>query len=134
MLVGAKLRQVNRSSAGPGGNTGTLSSGRRPRPGRPASASQATAALVRIVDRYRDETSAPERLLTCRQISDPDRLTAYNPTPADVVAAVQSQNIQSALGRIGAAPMPGHQQLRHNGTRRRLSAFRACIYSPYVLS
>jgi hypothetical protein len=95
---------------------------------------QATAALVRIVDRYRDETSAPERLLTCRQISDPDRLTAYNPTPADVVAAVQSQNIQAALGRIGAARMPGHQQLRHNGTRRRLSAFRACIYSPYVLS
>jgi len=33
---------------------------------------QAMAALVRIVDRYRDATSAPERLLTCRQISDPD--------------------------------------------------------------
>ena len=37
---------------------------------------------------------------------DPDRLTAFNLTPADVVTAVQSQNVQAALGRIGAAPTP----------------------------
>jgi HAE1 family hydrophobic/amphiphilic exporter-1 len=43
---------------------------------------------------------------------DPDRLTAFNLTPADVVAAVQSQNIQAALGRIGSAPTPEHQQLQ----------------------
>src|SRR5438105_3700754 len=43
---------------------------------------------------------------------DPDRLTAFNRTPADVVAAVQSQNVQAALGRIGAAPSPQHQQLQ----------------------
>src|SRR5882724_5513456 len=43
---------------------------------------------------------------------DPDRLTAFNLTPADVVAAVQSQNIQAALGRIGGAPTPEHQQLQ----------------------
>jgi hydrophobic/amphiphilic exporter-1 (mainly G- bacteria), HAE1 family len=43
---------------------------------------------------------------------DPDRLTAFNLTPADVVAAVQSQNVQAALGRIGAAPSPQHQQLQ----------------------
>src|SRR5216110_3736585 len=30
---------------------------------------------------------------------DPDRLTASNLTPADVVAAVQSQNVQAAVGR-----------------------------------
>ena len=36
---------------------------------------------------------------------DPDRLTAFNLTPADVVTAVQSQNVQAALGRIGAAPI-----------------------------
>src|SRR5262249_16815895 len=34
---------------------------------------------------------------------DPDRLTELNLTPNDVIAAVQSQNIQAALGRIGAA-------------------------------
>ncbi len=43
---------------------------------------------------------------------DPDRLTAFDLTPADVVAAVQSQNVQAALGRIGAAPTPQQQQLQ----------------------
>src|SRR5215211_3640918 len=43
---------------------------------------------------------------------DPDRLTGLNLTPADVVAAVQSQNVQAALGRIGAAPTPQRQQIQ----------------------
>jgi hydrophobic/amphiphilic exporter-1 (mainly G- bacteria), HAE1 family len=43
---------------------------------------------------------------------DPDRLTAYNLTPADVVAAVQSQNIQAAAGRVGAAPTEQRQQVQ----------------------
>src|SRR4051795_4531539 len=43
---------------------------------------------------------------------DPDRLTAMNLSPADVVAAVQSQNVQAALGRIGAAPTPARQQIQ----------------------
>ncbi len=43
---------------------------------------------------------------------DPDRLTAFNLTPADVVTAVQSQNIQAAVGRIGSAPTPKTQQLQ----------------------
>jgi HAE1 family hydrophobic/amphiphilic exporter-1 len=43
---------------------------------------------------------------------DPDRLTALNLTPADVVAAVQGQNVQAALGRIGSAPVPQAQQLQ----------------------
>src|SRR5438094_1138443 len=43
---------------------------------------------------------------------DPDRLASFNLTPADVVAAVQSQNVQAALGRIGAAPSPQIQQVQ----------------------
>ena len=43
---------------------------------------------------------------------DTDRLTAFNLTPSDVVAAVQSQNVQAALGRIGAAPTPQGQQFQ----------------------
>ena len=35
---------------------------------------------------------------------DPDRLTKLNLTPNDVIASVQSQNVQAALGRVGAAP------------------------------
>src|SRR5438046_8093838 len=45
---------------------------------------------------------------------DPDRLTELNLTPNDVIAAVQGQNIQAALGRIGAAPTPPEQQVQIN--------------------
>jgi hydrophobic/amphiphilic exporter-1 (mainly G- bacteria), HAE1 family len=45
---------------------------------------------------------------------DPDRLTELNLTPNDVIAAIQSQNIQAALGRIGAAPITTEQQVQIN--------------------
>src|SRR3974390_610404 len=43
---------------------------------------------------------------------DPDRLTELNLTPNDVIAAVQAQNVQAALGRIGAAPVTSEQQVQ----------------------
>jgi len=43
---------------------------------------------------------------------DPDRLTSLNLTPNDVIAAVQGQNVQAALGRIGAAPVMSDQQFQ----------------------
>ncbi|MFL5259128.1 MAG: efflux RND transporter permease subunit [Hyphomicrobiales bacterium] len=43
---------------------------------------------------------------------DPDRLAGFGLTPADVIAAVQSQNVQAALGRIGAAPTGPDQQFQ----------------------
>src|ERR1700747_1119486 len=45
---------------------------------------------------------------------DPDRLTELPLTPNDVIAAVQSQNIQAALGRVGAAPISPEQQVQIN--------------------
>ena len=45
---------------------------------------------------------------------DPDRLTELNLTPNDVITAVQSQNVQAALGRIGAAPVSNEQQVQIN--------------------
>src|SRR5215468_8430904 len=45
---------------------------------------------------------------------DPDRLTELNLTPNDVISAVQSQNVQAALGRIGAAPVTKDQQFQIN--------------------
>src|SRR5271154_5979861 len=45
---------------------------------------------------------------------DPDRLTELNLTPNDVIVAVQSQNVQAALGRIGSAPIPNEQQFQIN--------------------
>jgi HAE1 family hydrophobic/amphiphilic exporter-1 len=43
---------------------------------------------------------------------DPHRLTELNLTPNDVISAVQSQNIQAALGRVGAAPITNEQQVQ----------------------
>jgi len=45
---------------------------------------------------------------------DPDRLTELNLTPNDVIAAVQGQNVQAALGRVGAAPAGSEQQVQIN--------------------
>jgi HAE1 family hydrophobic/amphiphilic exporter-1 len=53
---------------------------------------------------------------------DPDRLTELNLTPNDVISAVQAQNIQAALGRVGAAPIAPEQQVQINiKTKGRLS-------------
>ena len=45
---------------------------------------------------------------------DPDRLTEFNLTANDVIAAIQSQNVQAALGRVGAAPITKEQQVQIN--------------------
>jgi hydrophobic/amphiphilic exporter-1 (mainly G- bacteria), HAE1 family len=42
----------------------------------------------------------------------PERLTALGLTPADVVQAVRAQNVQAAVGRIGAQPMTEDQQFQ----------------------
>src|SRR6202045_1886800 len=43
-----------------------------------------------------------------------DRLTGLNLTTGDIINAVQSQNIQAAVGRIGARPISDDQQLQLN--------------------
>lgn len=42
---------------------------------------------------------------------DPNRLRSYNLTPSDVVAAVESQNVQVPVGQIGGLPATGEQRL-----------------------
>ncbi|TCT21547.1 efflux RND transporter permease subunit [Thiobaca trueperi] len=41
-----------------------------------------------------------------------DRLTALGLTPSDVISAIQGQNVQAAVGRIGAQPMTADQQFQ----------------------
>ncbi|HTH15058.1 MAG TPA: efflux RND transporter permease subunit, partial [Magnetospirillum sp.] len=41
-----------------------------------------------------------------------DRLTALGLSPAEVVDAIRSQNVQAAVGRIGAQPSPDMQQFQ----------------------
>ena len=43
---------------------------------------------------------------------DPARLTNFQLTPAEVTAAIRSQNVQAAVGRIGAAPLNPDQQFQ----------------------
>src|ERR1700690_1273227 len=51
-----------------------------------------------------------------------DRLTGLNLTTADIINAIQAQNIQAAVGRIGARPASNEQQLQLNiQTKGRLS-------------
>ena len=51
-----------------------------------------------------------------------DRLISLNLTPGDVVQAIQAQNVQAPVGRIGARPIPDDQQFQINlETQGRLS-------------
>jgi HAE1 family hydrophobic/amphiphilic exporter-1 len=43
---------------------------------------------------------------------DPNKLTSLDLSPTDVAAAVRGQNIQAAVGRIGAAPLAPDQQFQ----------------------
>ena len=43
-----------------------------------------------------------------------DRLTSLNLTPNDLVEAIRSQNVQAAVGRLGAQPIPDTQQFQIN--------------------
>ncbi|MGP0107148.1 efflux RND transporter permease subunit [Rhodoblastus sp.] len=52
-----------------------------------------------------------------------DRLTGLGLTTADIINAIQSQNIQAAVGRIGARPASSDQQLQLNiQTKGRLTS------------
>ena len=43
---------------------------------------------------------------------DPDKLTSRQLSPNDVIAAIRSQNVQAAVGRIGAPPVSTDQALQ----------------------
>jgi len=45
---------------------------------------------------------------------DTERLTSLNLAPSDIVSAIQAQNTQAPVGRIGARPISNDQQLQMN--------------------
>ncbi|MDR1678017.1 MAG: multidrug efflux RND transporter permease subunit [Deltaproteobacteria bacterium] len=47
---------------------------------------------------------------------DPDKLASLNLTPSDIIAALESQNIQAAIGEVGGTPTPVNQELHFNLT------------------
>ncbi|MFO1055875.1 MAG: multidrug efflux RND transporter permease subunit [Dongiaceae bacterium] len=53
---------------------------------------------------------------------DSQRLVSLNLAPSEVIAAIQAQNVQAPVGRIGARPIPDDQQFQMNvQTQGRLS-------------
>ena len=59
-----------------------------------------------------DITYLGERDYSMRIWLDPDKMASRNLTTSDVVAAVQSQNVQVAAGQIGQEPVPRGQQFQ----------------------
>ncbi|MDR0356440.1 MAG: multidrug efflux RND transporter permease subunit [Deltaproteobacteria bacterium] len=47
---------------------------------------------------------------------NPDVLASRGLSPADIIAALGSQNIQAAVGEVGGAPTPPNQELHYNLT------------------
>jgi hydrophobe/amphiphile efflux-1 (HAE1) family protein len=45
---------------------------------------------------------------------DTDRLVSLNLAPSDIIRAIQAQNIQAPVGRLGARPVPDDQRLQVN--------------------
>jgi hydrophobe/amphiphile efflux-1 (HAE1) family protein len=53
---------------------------------------------------------------------DTDRLISLNLVPSDIIAAIQSQNVQGAVGRVGARPIGEENKFQFNlQTKGRLS-------------
>jgi HAE1 family hydrophobic/amphiphilic exporter-1 len=69
-------------------------------------------ALVRI-NGVGDAALVGREDYAMRMWLDPDRMTSLNLTVADVIAAIQRQNIQASAGQIGAPPAPSGQQFQY---------------------
>ncbi len=72
---------------------------------------------INILDEMRripgvgDATNMGEKKYSMRIWMDPDRIKSMGLSPNDIVTAIQSQNKQAALGRIGAPPTFENQQV-----------------------
>jgi hydrophobe/amphiphile efflux-1 (HAE1) family protein len=77
-------------------------------------------AIISILDNIKRITGVGDAFLfgsleySMRVWFETDRLTSLGITPNDIVSALQSQNIQAAVGRIGAQPMGDDQLFQLN--------------------
>jgi len=77
---------------------------------------------IKRVDGVGDASMFGANELSMRVNLDVDRLAALNLTPADVSAALKSQNLQAAIGRVGGRPVTEDPGLQLNiSTTGRLS-------------
>jgi hydrophobe/amphiphile efflux-1 (HAE1) family protein len=77
-------------------------------------------ATVNVMDELSRVPGVGEALLfgklnySMRIWFDTERLTSLNLSPSDVVNAIQAQNVQAPVGRIGARPVSNDQQVQMN--------------------
>ncbi|QDL94360.1 efflux RND transporter permease subunit (plasmid) [Paroceanicella profunda] len=75
---------------------------------------------INLLDRIRSTPGVGDAMLwgpqdyAMRVWTDTDRLTGLGLTNSDIAAAIQSQNVQAAVGRIGARPISDDQALQFN--------------------
>ncbi|PZU94809.1 MAG: hydrophobe/amphiphile efflux-1 family RND transporter [Chelatococcus sp.] len=86
-------------------------------------------ATINILDQVRSTPGVGDAALwgpqdyAMRAWVQVDRLTGLNLTTGDIIAAIQAQNVQAAVGRIGARPISDDQQLQLNiQTKGRLTS------------
>jgi len=86
-------------------------------------------ATINLLDRIRSTPGVGDAILfgpqdyAMRVWLHTDQLTGLGLTTQDVISALQSQNVQAAVGRIGARPISDDQQLQLNvQTKGRLSS------------
>ena len=102
---------------------------RRRRSSRTTPASTLLDALKRVPGRRATPRSSARTTSAMRVDLDVDRLAAFEPHAADVIAAIRSQNVQAAIGRVGGAADDGgpdapaqHHDARAADRRPRSSA------------
>jgi hydrophobe/amphiphile efflux-1 (HAE1) family protein len=77
-------------------------------------------ATINLLDNIKRQSGVGDAFLfggldySMRVWLETDRLTSLGLTPNDVIAAIQGQNIQAAVGRVGAQPMTDDQLFQLN--------------------
>jgi multidrug efflux pump len=86
-------------------------------------------ATINLLDQIRSSPGVGDATLfgpqdySMRAWVQTDKLTGLNLTTADVINAIQKQNVQAAVGRLGARPTSSEQQLQLNvQTKGRLTS------------
>ena len=86
-------------------------------------------ATINLLDQIRSTPGVGDAILwgpqdyAMRAWVRTDRLTGLNLTTGDIINAIESQNLQAAVGRIGARPISNEQQLQLNiQTKGRLNS------------
>ena len=86
----------------------------RPRSSSPATPRSTCSTSCRACRASARRCCSASSTIRCASGSTPQRLTSLNLAPSDIVNAIQAQNVQAPVGRIGARPVSNDQQFQMN--------------------